>query len=108
MDKSIFEVTRDEYVGFIREINPNSRIMEKEEDERAVRLKVVSNKTGKVLCERIIPEEGDEIYYVYEMPDPNERIAPKPVQKIVLETPEEVQAFMDILSKLQKGENLDD
>ena len=106
MDNSIFEVTRDEYVGFIREINPNSRIMEKEEDEHAVRLRVVSNKTGKTLCERIIPEEGDELYYVYEMPDPDERIPPKPIQKITLETPEEVQAFMDILSKLQRGETL--
>jgi len=36
------------------------------------------------------------------MPEANERIEPKPIMKVSLDTKEEVQAFFDAISKLQK------
>ena len=46
-------------------------------------------------------EDGEEYYYVFNMPDDDERIAPKPVMKITLDNKEDVQAFFDALNKLQ-------
>ena len=48
-----------------------------------------------------------EHYFIFNMPEDNERIAPKPVMKVTLETKEEVQTFFDILNKIQRGENND-
>ena len=106
MDKEIYEVTRDEYVGFLDQINPKSRLAEKEVENGTTSLRVLSIKTGKLLCERVISPDNEEQYYVYEMPDDDERIAPRPRMRIQLETKEEVQSFFDILSQLQKEADL--
>ena len=45
--------------------------------------------------------EDEAKYYVFEMPEDNERQAAKPVRKIILETKEEVEHFFKALSDLQ-------
>ena len=54
------------------------------------------------LSTRIIDnEKNEEHYFVFNMPDDDERIEPKGVMKININTKEEAQAFFDILNKMQ-------
>lgn len=107
MDNSIYEVERDDYVGFIGQLNKEMMDVKQAYKNNCNILSVYSKTTGKHLCTRIIAEDGTEKYYVIHMPEDNERIAPQKVRQIKLETREEVQAFFDILSKLQKEKKND-
>lgn len=110
-DNSIYEVTRNEYKGFVEQIKPEYRRVEVIEiDKRHTASKIFSKKTGKCLCSRVsyTATYGDpepEKYYVFEIPEKEERQAPVPKQQIVLESKEEVQAFFDFLAKKAKEEN---
>ena len=101
MDNSIYEVTRDEYVGFLGQLNKTMMDVEQFFEQDLTIMKVKSKNTGMHLCSRIIPDEGDEHYYVFNMPADDERILPKPVMKITLDNKDDVQAFFDALNKLQ-------
>lgn len=105
MDNSIYEVTRDEYVGFIDQIKPEVRLCETVQEDKYNIINVYSVETGTRFAARVIPialENEGEHYYIYNMPLDSERRSPKAVRKIVLESKEEVQAFVDVLSKWQK------
>lgn len=101
MDNSIYEVERDDYAGFIGQLNKEMMDIEKFYESDLTIIKIKSKKTGTHLCTRIIPNSGEEHYYVFNMPEDEERIAPTPVMKIKLNTKEEVQAFFDAINKLQ-------
>lgn len=111
IDESIYEVTRDEYKGFVDQIKPEFREVKVEDTGVShIAAKIYSKKTGKCLCSRLAykPDsgfEGPEKYYIFEMPDNDERCAPTPVLKINLKTKEEVQAFFDIIAKKNKEKN---
>lgn len=105
MDKSIYEVERDEYVGFVNQLNKEMMDTEQYYEKDLHIIKVRSKKTGIHLCTRIITDDGPSHYYVFNMPLEEERIEPKPVMKITLDTKEEVQAFFDALNKLQGEKN---
>lgn len=107
MDNSIYEVTRDEYAGFIGQLNKQMCDVEQFFEDGMTIMKIKSKATGTHFCTRIIPEDDIEHYFIFNMPEDNERIAPKPVMKVTLETKEEVQAFFDALNKLQKGDKND-
>ena len=107
MDNSIYEVTRDEYAGFIGQLNKQMCDVEQFFEDGITIMKIKSKATGMHFCTRIIPEDDIEHYFIFNMPADNERIAPKPVRKVTLETKEEVQTFFDILNKIQRGENND-
>ena len=100
MDNSIYEVTRDEYVGFIGQLNKEMMDVEQYYEEDLTIMKIRSKNTGIHLCTRIISDESEH-YYVFNMPADDERIAPKPVMKVTLNSKEEVQKFFDALNKLQ-------
>ena len=102
MDNSIYEVERDDYVGFIGQLNKQMMDVEQAYKDDSNILSIYSKNTGKHLCTRIISQDGTEKYYVINMPEDNERIAPRRVRQIKLETQEEVQAFFDVLNKIQK------
>ena len=101
MDNSIFEVSRDEYVGVVAQINPDFAEVEKYHVSECTIIKIVSKK-GIHFTTRIIPDEGEEGYYVFNLPSAEESLPPKAIRKITLETQEEVQAFFDALNKLQQ------
>ena len=101
MDESIYEVTRNEYTGFINQINPDCRLVETETENGVTHSRILSKTSGVVFCERVT-SETEEKYYVYEMPRDEERIAAKPILHLELQTPEEVKAFVDILAKIRK------
>ena len=56
--------------------------------------------TNKLLCAReyCSLEDVPEKYYIFEIPDNDERQAPIPKYQLKLETKEEVQAFFDFLA----------
>ena len=105
MDNSIYEVSRSEYKGFVDEIKSECRRIEVEEiNPTHIAAKIYSKKTGKCLCSRVAysAEYGEpepEKYYIFEMPDDDERNAPKPTVQVVLSSKEEVQAFFDFVAK---------
>ena len=102
MDNSIYEVTRDEYAGFIGGLNKQMCEVEQYFEENMTIMKIKSKLRGTHLCTRIIPEDDIEHYYVFNMPTKEESVPNKPVLKVKLETKEEVQEFFDALSKLQQ------
>ena len=101
MDNSIYEVERDEYAGFIGQLNKEMMNIEQFYQDETTFIKIKSKNTGTHLCTRIIPENDKEHYFIFNMPEDNERVAPKPVLKITLNTKEEVQSFVDALNKIQ-------
>ena len=103
-DNSVYEVERDDYVGFLAQLNKEKMDVEQHFESTMVIMKIVSKATGTHLCTRIIPEDGDEHYFIFNMPADDERVPPKPVRKITLDTKEEVQAFFDTLKELQRRE----
>lgn len=107
MDNSIFEVSRDDYVGFIGQLNKEMMDVEQYYEDHMTIMKILSKNTGIHLCTRFIPDDGEEYYYIFHMPADDERIKPKPILKINLETKEEVQAFFNALNKLQEAKKDD-
>lgn len=105
MDNSIYEVSRDEYVGFVDQIKPECIHAENFMEENGFKvLKIYSDNTGTHLCSRFLNEDtGEEYYYVFNMPEDSERRAAPAKRKITLETKEEVQAFFDVLNKIKEG-----
>lgn len=107
MDNSIYEVERDDYAGFIGQLNKQMMDVEQSYQEDVTIVKIKSKNTGIHLCTRIIPDEGEEHYFIFNMPADDERIVPKPVMKIVLDNREDVQNFFNALNKLQQEKNND-
>ena len=104
IDNSIFEVTQDEYIGFIEQINPKMIEHTNNIGDTSTRTEVYSIKTKKKLCATLLNNDGTTIYYVYEMPDNDERIAPKPHLKVEL-TDEENHEFFKLLTEAMKEKN---
>ena len=108
MTNDIYEVSRDEYVGFVDQIKPECRLVETYELPDYKVMKISSMDSGVHFCSRFIPMDENsnepEHYYVFNMPADNERRAPRPVQKIKLESAEEVETFFNLLGKAQRGE----
>ena len=101
MDNSIYEVERNEYAGFIGQLNKQMMDVEQCYEQDLTIQKIKSKATGKHLCTRIITSEGPEYYYVFNMPEDNERIPPRPVMQVNLTSKEEVQAFFNAINKMQ-------
>lgn len=107
MSNDIYEVTRDEYAGFISGLNKQMCEVEQCYEEHMTIMKIKSKLRGTHLCTRIIPDDDIEHYYIFNMPLKEESIPNKPVMKVTLETKEEVQHFFDALAKLQQEKKND-
>lgn len=103
-DDEVYEVTRDDFKGFIDQIKPECFTYEEYQGE-IHELKVISMDGSRHFAsiKQLIPDE-DVHYYIYDMPHEDERRAGHAVRKITLTTPDEVKAFFNVLNKLQKGE----
>ena len=103
MDNSIYEVDRDEYKTFIGQLDMKQMHTEEAWIESVHTTKIVSDNTGLTLCTRLNDNEiEEEHYFIFHYPQDNERIAPKPILHINLETREEVQSFFNALTALQR------
>lgn len=71
----IYEVSRDEYVGFLYQIKPGAYFSETLEENDYFFIKVYSKNSGKHLCTRIMPKTENEEghYYIFNMPNDDER-----------------------------------
>lgn len=110
MKDDIYEVSRAEYKSFVETIKLETRdVREELIDSRHKVTKIFSKKTGKCLTSRVTDLYEDnthepEKYYIFEMPDDDERLAPIPKVKVMLETKEQVQAFLDGMKRMREME----
>jgi len=106
MREEIYSVSRDEYVGFVKQLIPSHMHTEHiENDDGTASLKIYSNRDDTLIAEQYLNNDEYYEFYIYNMPDNKDRRAAKPVQKIILETQEEVQAFFEILNKAMGKKN---
>ena len=97
----IYEISRDDYVGFFGQIKKECIDTEIESHDNGFKM-YVFNKTHTKHFATYININDQENYYIFDMPDVEERCPPKRVRKIQLNTREEVEAFFNIIAKLQK------
>ena len=107
MNNDIYEVDRDAYAGIIGQINPKTSDIETYHEDYGTIIKI-KNKEGVHFTTRIIPTEGEEQYYIFTLPQGEDCLPPKKIRKITLETKEEVQAFFDVLNKVQQEAHKND
>ncbi len=110
----IYEVSRDEYVGFLSQIKSacqKTEIIGQGEPYTEVNI-FSKDGTRHFATQTITSKENEDAsdikYYIFDMPLTGERCAPRAVRKITLTDKEEVQALFDILAKLQQGEDKND
>lgn len=105
MDNNIFEVCRDEYVGFLGQIKQERLRREYEgcDEESKYTIKTYSKTSNELLCEKFVQDEQVK-YYVYNMPPEEDRQAPPTIRKVILENQEEVQAFIKAFNEWQAGD----
>ena len=104
MSNEIYKVTRDEYVGFLHQIKADCMTATEENLLNDRYIKTYSKKTGTHLCTRIIRDDGEEFYFVFNMPEDDERKPAPAIRQMTLETREQVQDFFNALNKIQRGE----
>ena len=106
MNEEIFEVTKSEYSAFVRTLKPEFRTVEVKTVDNYTYTNIYSNTTNIKLCSRKTPTQEDstekETYYIFNIPVDDERLPDVPTMKINLKTKEEVQAFLNYISQLQK------
>ena len=109
--KDIFSVTRADYKDFVLQIKPEARRVETVElNNYTTATKIFSKNTGKCLCSRVSyraggPDDSEnrpEEYFIFEMPEDDERLEPIPRVQVELTTIEQVQKLFDGLSKMSK------
>lgn len=102
---AIYEVDRDDYVGFVSQLNKTKcYVSESTTDESSTVYEIYSKASDNLLCYRVIPKDTQERYYVVNMPADDERIPPKPVRTVTLDTREAVEEFLNALGHIQKGD----
>lgn len=107
MNEDIYEVTRIEYSSLVETIKPEARdIMQYVKDDYRY-IDIYSKKTNTKLTSRVtyignIEPPHSEKYYIYNLPQPEERNPDIPKYRITLETREEVQAFVDAIARMNK------
>ena len=108
-EDEIYEVSRDEFVGFIAQIKPEcfTHTIDTHYDEDTYNINeqivhIVSADDERRFA-KIVSTEEETRQYVYEMPRNEERQAAKPVRKITLGTKEDVQAFFNALQQIQEN-----
>lgn len=106
MIDEIYEVERDEFVGFLKQLKKDCVCITSDNYGQINQLLYTSIDKERIFAALVNNTNDDSYkYYVIDMPLPEERIAAKPIRKITLETQEEVQAFFDILNSLKEKKN---
>ncbi len=102
MNDDMYKVEYEDYIGFVNQLKKGTFNSKVEEYDAKKRLEIISNKTGKILAAQEVYSDEESNFFIYEMPDDDERRAAPKVRKIVLETEEEVKAFFELLNKAVK------
>lgn len=102
----LYEVSRNEYTVFVHRVKPEARdIHEYGTPDGTIHTELWSKNSGIRLCGRTsnpITEEKER-YYIWEYPaiEEAQEWSP-PAYRVVLETPQQVQAVLDGLKKLHE------
>ena len=111
MFEDIYEVTHNDYRGFVRQLNSSrvSKVPIKNADDITIGEEFHSNKNDILLCAAVQEDEEQPVkYYIINMPDNDERIAAKPVRHVILREKEEAKLFLDFISsQLKRDDNND-
>ena len=106
MNESIYLVDRQDYKALVERLKVEKIRTEKIEEREFTIFKVFGIDSDNCICSRKTynDETKPEEYYIFKLPENDEWGPPIPKRKIILDTKEEVQAFFNLLSELQKGE----
>lgn len=103
MNEDLYEVDRETYRVFVKQIKSGCGKVFEEENKDFVFYKIKSVKNDTLWCGRkVFNNNQKEKYYIFEFPTAEESQKYIPRQKIVLETTEQVQKFFDYLKKEQQ------
>lgn len=110
LSDEVYEVSRDEFKGFIMQIKPECFTYEehgfRNENGEIHEIKITSiDSTRHFASIKHFYEEEDTHYYVYEMPYDDERRPAQKIRQITLGSPEDVAEFFKILKKVQEKKN---
>ena len=101
-DDELYEVTRDEFKGFMDQIKPDcfDRVDLGYDSYREV--KVISKDGLRHFASiKQFPDSDDIHYFVYEMPNDDERQEAKVIRRFTLGSQEDVKTFFEILKQIQ-------
>ena len=109
MNDSIYLVDRQDYKALVERLKVEKIRTEKIEEREFTILKVFGIDSNECICSRKTYNEGahPEEYYIFKLPESDEWGPPVPKRKIVLDSKEQVQAFFNLLSEIQKEQNND-
>lgn len=99
MNKEIFEVSRKDYKNYLSELKSEAKEIHTFTEGMCEITEVFSKNTGNLLISRESWKNGEEKYYIYSLPEPEERLPSIPRYQLVLETPEEVQNFLNYIKE---------
>lgn len=107
MNNDIYEVTRMEYSSLVETIKSEARELIQYEKDDYRYVDIYSKNTHQKLTSRVtyigdMESQRGEKYYIYNLPLPEERNPDIPKYRIMLETREEVQAFVDAIARMNK------
>lgn len=106
MIDSMYEVTRNDYKGFIRRLYPEKIYSYCVEYEDCITYGIKSLRTDNILCARTsFKEDGiPEKYFIVNYPEDDEWGAAVPVFRYVCSSPEEFQKILNFYSEKNKNE----
>lgn len=112
MGNEIYEVTYDDYRGFIDQLIPDKIIHLAVGEEEYNVDKIYSKVSKRCICEHWIPrasheKELEEKFYIFIIPD-EERKAARPIKRVQITEKEDAEKIMNILMNAMRKENLDD
>ena len=99
-----YEVDFETYRDFLHTLMPGKFKQNVSDDGKVRTLIITSNTTLKDICGYIRGEIGEPRYYIFALPEKFEAREVRPTVRVTLETPQQVQAVIDGLKKMQKGE----
>lgn len=106
MEENIYEVSKDEFIGFLGQIRPECIHFEYDGvGSPHAEVKGFSIDNQRHFTTQIMDDDRGDFYYVFDMPLDEERKPPKKVRKITLDTREEVEAFFQLLNNLHGDKN---
>ena len=109
MNEDIYEVDKEDYLGFLKTLKPDCFIETQNKiDDWHYEIIETSILTKKITCKKKVTLDFNkqyvisEIYYIINLPESEETQEPTGKLHIELKTPEELKAFFKIISECSK------
>lgn len=99
----IYEIDKARYKDYVYRTHTDSYEMHKEEDDNFILVYATSKKNGEILFAREADKEKiTDKFFLVNSPLPIDMDPPIAYQQVVLETPEQVQAYLRGMAQMQK------